>query len=343
VFLNPAILQVGAAIGTKGATSVSNAQATSISPLARVWSLLPATVDYRVRIAAWASLVCQIVLVGTGGLVRLTSSGLGCPTWPECSTGTFVTTPAMGYHGLIEFGNRLLTFVLVIIVIAAFLSILRIRRVRRDLFWLTFVQGMSIPFQAVLGGVSVLAKLNPYVVGSHFIVSMILVRIATTLVYRVTHGPRGPGAATPRWFALVTRSAAALVAVTVVLGILTTGAGPHAGDADTHRNGLDPRVIEVVHAVPAFAVFALTLILVAATLRLGLPRRFVLMLLGVEVAQIVVGLIQANTGLPPLLVGSHLVLAALLVAAMTAVTHTLRSDADLAEPPAVAATAAAVR
>ncbi|RKR74159.1 COX15/CtaA family protein [Frondihabitans australicus] len=318
-----------------------------MKPLGRlwstVWSWLPSGVDRRVVVVAWASLVCQIVLVGTGGLVRLTGSGLGCPTWPQCGDGSFVTTPAMGYHGVIEFGNRMLTFVLVIVVIAAFLSILRFRKVRRDLFWLTFIQGMSIPFQAVLGGISVLAKLNPYVVGSHFIVSMILVRIATTLVYRVTHGPRGTSAATPAWFANVARVTAVFVAITVVLGILTTGAGPHAGDAHTHRNGLDPRVIEVVHAVPAFAVFGLTILLVIATYRLGLPRRLVTMLLAVEVAQIAVGLIQANTGLPSLLVGAHLVLAALLVSAMTAVGHTLQSDVDLTAAPADAAAAAAVR
>ncbi|MCU1526875.1 MAG: cytochrome oxidase assembly protein [Frondihabitans sp.] len=305
---------------------MSNAQATSTGLLARVWGWFPSEVDRTVKVVAWASLACQIVLVGTGGLVRLTGSGLGCPTWPECSDGSFVTTPAMGYHGIIEFGNRMLTFVLVIIVIAAFLSILKIRRQRRDLFWLTFVQGMSIPFQAVLGGITVLAKLNPYVVGSHFIVSMILVRIATTLVYRVYYGPKGRSAASPRWYERTTHVTAVFVAITVVLGILTTGAGPHAGDAHTHRNGLDPKIIEVFHAVPAFVVFGLTLVLVAFAVKLGLPRFFPVALLSVEVAQIVVGLVQANTGLPPLLVGSHLVLAALLVAAMTATAHSLRRD-----------------
>lgn len=319
---------------------MTNAQATASGPLTKIWSLLPSRVDKRVRIIAWASLVCQLVLVGTGGLVRLTGSGLGCPTWPECTTGSLVTTPEMGLHGIIEFGNRLLTFVLVIIVILAFFAVFRMRKVRRDLFWLTLIQALSIPFQAVLGGISVLAKLNPYVVGSHFIVSMVLVRITATLVYRVYHGPRGASAATPPWYAAVTRIAAVFVAITVVLGILTTGAGPHAGDANTHRNGFDPKVIEVLHAIPAFAVFALTLVLVAAAVRLGLPRVFPLLLLGVEVAQIVVGLVQANTGLPPLLVGTHLVLAGLLVAAMTAVTHTLQSDTDLTKPVEVAAVAA---
>jgi len=287
---------------------------------------LPSTVDRRIRIVAWASLVCQVVLVGTGGLVRLTSSGLGCPTWPQCGDGSFTTTPALGYHGIIEFGNRLLTFALVVVVIAAFLAILRIRRVRRDLFWITFAQGMSIPFQAVVGGISVLAKLNPYVVGLHFVISMVLVGLATMLVYRVYYGPKGASAATPPWFARLTWLTALLVGVTVLLGILTTGAGPHAGDAKTHRNGLDPAVIEFAHAVPAFAVFGLTIVLVIASVRVGLPRRFPVMLLCVEIAQIAVGLIQANTGLPPFLVGSHLVLASLLVAAMMATRLTLTND-----------------
>ncbi len=320
---------------------MSNAQATSMGVIARVWSWLPARIDRRVRFIAWASLACQLLLVGTGGLVRLTGSGLGCPTWPECTAGSIVTTPEMGFHGIIEFGNRLLTFVLVIIVILAFFAVFRMRKVRRDLFWLTLIQALSIPFQAVLGGISVLAKLNPYVVGSHFIVSMVLVRIAATLVYRVYHGPRGTSAATPPWYALTTRVAAVFVAITVVLGILTTGAGPHAGDENTHRNGFDPKLIETLHAVPAFAVFVLTLALVVGAIRLGLPRLFPLLLLAVEVLQITVGLIQANTGLPPFLVGVHLVLAGLLVAAMTAVTHTLESDADLAKPAPEAATIAA--
>lgn len=320
---------------------MSNAQGTSTGLVSKLWSWLPSRVDRRVRIVAWASLICQVVLVGTGGLVRLTGSGLGCPTWPQCSDGSFVTTPEMGLHGIIEFGNRMLTFVLVIIVIAAFVSILRIRRERRDLFWLTLVQGLSIPFQAVLGGVTVLVKLNPYVVGSHLIVSMILVRITTTLVYRTYHGPRGDSAATPVWYARVAEVAAVFVGITVILGILTTGAGPHAGDAHTHRNGFDPQIIEFAHAVPAFVVFGLTIVLVVAALRSGLPSRYPLMLLGVEVVQIIVGLIQANTGLPPFLVGLHMVLAALLVAAMTATLHTLRSDTDLVKPPVEAARVAA--
>ncbi|WP_423924091.1 COX15/CtaA family protein [Frigoribacterium sp. 2-23] len=310
---------------------MSNAQVTRPGLLSRFWLWLPSTVDRRVRFLAWASFVCQVVLIGTGGAVRLTGSGLGCPTWPECAAGSFTNTPEMGIHGFIEFGNRMLTFVLSIIVILVFLSVLRIRKVRRDLFWLTFAQGMSIPFQAVLGGITVLVKLNPYVVGAHFVVSIVLVALTATLVYRVKRGPRGATAATPRWYAIVTHVTSFVVAVTVLVGVLTTGAGPHAGDADTHRNGLDPAVLEHVHSWPAYTTFALTLLLVIAALRLGLPRRFPLLLLAVELVQIAVGLLQARTGLPPVLVGSHMVLAGLLVAAMTATVLSLKNDQTLDE------------
>jgi cytochrome c oxidase assembly protein subunit 15 len=174
---------------------VSKADQTTPGVLSRAWAWLPTTVDSRVRFIAWASLVCQVLLIGTGGAVRLTGSGLGCPTWPRCTDDSFVSTPEMGVHGVIEFGNRLLTFVLTLVVILAFLAVLRIRKVRPELFRITLVQGLSIPFQAVLGGITVLTGLNPYIVGAHFVVSVVLVALTTVLVYRVLHGPRGTRAA----------------------------------------------------------------------------------------------------------------------------------------------------
>jgi cytochrome c oxidase assembly protein subunit 15 len=323
---------------------VSKTDPNATGLLARAWSWLPTTVDRRVRIVVWASFVCQVLLIGTGGAVRLTGSGLGCPTWPRCTADSFVSTPEMGIHGVIEFGNRLLTFVLTAVVILAFLSVLRMRRVRRELFWLTFAQGMSIPLQAVLGGITVLTGLNPYIVGVHFLVSIVLVALTTTLVYRVLRGPRGHHAATPPGYAVLARVTAVVVLLTVVVGILTTGAGPHAGDAQTPRNGLAPEVMEHVHSWPAYATLLLTVALVAWTVRAGLPRRFPLLLLGVELVQVAVGLLQARTGLPPVLVGTHMVLAALLVAAMTAVLLTLRNDqAEDELEPIVAAAEPALR
>lgn len=287
---------------------------------------LPRTVDARVRAAAVASLVTQILIVGTGGAVRLTGSGLGCPTWPKCTEDSFVNTPEMGIHGVIEFGNRLLTFVLVIVAILMFLSIVRMRRERRDLFVLSIVLGLGIPAQAVIGGISVLTNLDPYVVGLHFVLSAVLVVLATVLVWRVYRGPRGARLPLPVWLSAVVHATAAIVAVTILVGILTTGSGPHAGDGGAARNGLDSELLQHLHAWPAYATVLGTLVIVVAAWRLGQRRllRFALILLAIEAAQVAVGLAQANLGLPEILVGIHMVLSVCLAAAMTAVVLSLR-------------------
>jgi cytochrome c oxidase assembly protein subunit 15 len=293
---------------------------------------LPNTVDRRVRVFAWLSLACQTLLIGTGGAVRLTGSGLGCPTWPRCTADSFTATEEMGIHGVIEFGNRLLTFVLVVIAIAAFVSVVRMRVERRDLFVLTLLQGLSIPTQAVLGGITVLTGLNPYIVGLHFVVSIVLVALTTTLVYRVLCGPRGTRLLVPGWYAGLTHVATALVAITVLIGILTTGSGPHAGDADTPRNGMNSELLQHFHSWPAYALFAVTIVLAVSAWRAGASmqrvRTFAFALLGVEVVQMIVGLTQARLGLPEILVGLHMVLAAVLVAAMTALVLSQRSVAS---------------
>lgn len=310
---------------------------TATSLRGRLWRMLPDHVDRRVRAIAWLSLVFQVVLIGTGGAVRLTASGLGCPTWPSCTADSFVNTPEMGAHGVIEFTNRMLTFVLSAIVILAFLFVLRYRKARPDLFGLTLAQGLSIPFQAVLGGITVLTGLNPYVVGAHFAVSIALVVVTTVLVWRVQFGRAGSADAAPGWYVGITRVMAAFAAVTVVMGILTTGSGPHAGDNSdparpAPRNGLDPELLQHVHSWPAYATLVLTVALVIAAAVVGIrrSRRFVLALLLVELAQVAVGISQARLGLPELLVGIHMVLAGCLVAAVTAVVLSTRQDANAA-------------
>ncbi|MGU3408652.1 COX15/CtaA family protein [Microbacterium sp. M1A1_1b] len=297
------------------------------------WWSLPRSVDPRVVVLAWASFVVEVVLIGTGGLVRLTASGLGCPTWPRCTADSLVSTPEMGVHGIIEFGNRLLTFVLVVVAIAMFLAVIRMRRTRPELFWLAFAQGAAIPVQAVIGGLSVLTNLNPYVVGLHFVVSTALVAVTATLVYRSMNGPRTERRLVPNWYTGVVRGTIAATVVTVLLGILTTGSGPHAGADEAvdggrlHRTGLDPAVLQHVHAVPAYILFALTLVLVVGAVRLRLSSRWALVLLVVEFVQIAVGLTQARTALPVGLVGTHMVLAGLLVGAVTVVTLSTRATA----------------
>lgn len=312
----------------------------------RIIAWLPDRVDARLKVIAWVYFIGQIVLVGTGGLVRLTSSGLGCPTWPKCTADSLVNTPEMGIHGFIEFGNRILSALLGVVAIIAFLAILRLRKERKDLFWLTLLAGLGIPAQAVIGGLSVLSDLNPYVVGLHFVVSIVLVCLCTAFVLRIHTVPGPRVRAVPGWFAGAAHLTSLFVAVTIIVGILTTGSGPHAGDANAPRNNLNPEILEHVHAIPAYVTFALTLVLVVASLRIRTTRvhRYAMYLLAVEVLQIAVGLIQANTGLPGILVGIHMMLAAALAAAMTAVILSLKAPAaasDAAEPSAVSGSVAA--
>jgi cytochrome c oxidase assembly protein subunit 15 len=298
----------------------------------RLTQWLPATVDARVRVAAWATFVAQILIVVTGGAVRLTASGLGCPTWPKCTPESVVTTPEMGIHGIIEFGNRLLTFVLVIIAIAAFVLVWRLRRERRDLFWLTLLIGLGIPAQAVIGGISVLTQLNPYVVGLHFVVSLALVVLSTVFVYRVYRGNASRTWIVEPTFASLPQVlwlAAGFQMFTVTLGILTTGSGPHAGDADAPRNGLNSDVLQHLHSYPAYAAVALTALalILAIRARVAPVTRALTALLAINIAQIVVGIAQSRLGLPELLVGLHMLLACLVTAAVTNALLNLRRPA----------------
>ena len=293
----------------------------------------PTAIDRKVRIATWTTWVVQILIVVTGGAVRLTASGLGCPTWPTCTEESLVTTPEMGIHGIIEFGNRLLTFVLVIVAVVTFALVFRMRKNRRDLFWLTLLIGLGIPAQAVIGGISVLMQLNPYVVGLHFIVSIVMVVLSTMLVFRVYHGnaPRSwimtPLVGTLPWVVWV---AAVFQIATIILGILTTGSGPHAGDADAPRNGLDGGILQTLHSYPAYVAVGLTVLALVLAARGSFiaERNALLILLVVNAAQITVGIIQARTGLPPLLVGIHMLLACLVASATTYALLNLRKPAQ---------------
>ncbi len=300
------------------------------SQLGRV---VPRTVTGWVRIIAVASLAAEILLVATGAAVRLTDSGLGCPTWPRCTAETLQPTAAMGVHGLIEFGNRLLTGVLTVVALLAFLAVVRQWRSRRDLFVLALAQLISIPLQAVIGGITVLTKLNPWMVGAHFVFSLLLVALMTVFVERSRSEPGRRERAAPLWYVIVAHITTLLLAVTLVLGILTTGSGPHAGDAHSIRNGLDPVVLQDFHSLPAYGLGIATLVLLVGAI---VHRRMVApvsALLAVEIAQIVVGVVQAHNGLPPQLVILHELLAALVTAAMVWTVRSLKAPAARAGVP----------
>ena len=287
---------------------------------------LPTSVRSRaVRVVTWLNLIAQIGIVGTGGLVRLTASGLGCPTWPKCTEDSFVNTAEMGIHGVIEFGNRLLTFVLLAIVIAQIVVLWKSRRERRDLWWLSIGLLAGIPIQAVIGGVSVWTQLNPYVVGLHFIVSAILVSVASVLLSRVKdRGDRPRLRDVPALSWII----AALTAVVLTIGVLTTGAGPHAGDADAPRNGLDAELVQHFHSWPAYVTVAL---IVLATLRsAGVQRRWWLAVTIAYTLQIVIGIAQSRLGLPIELVAVHIVLSMIVTSTVTAAVYRSTTSGSIA-------------
>jgi len=295
------------------------------------WRWLPDRVDARIRVFAWLSFLAELTIIGTGGAVRLTGSGLGCPTWPTCTAESLVPTPEMGVHGIIEFGNRTLTGLVGILAVIVLVLVLRIRRERPGLFVLAFVVLGGVVAQAIVGGITVLTGLNPFIVGFHYVASLVLVGSAAAFLALMGEPAGARVSVVPRWHAMLAHIGSAVLLVTVAVGVLTTGAGPHSGDADAGRNGFDVEVLEHVHAWPAYALFALTIALLVAAwrVRASAPRvlSWTAALLGVELVQIAVGLYQARNGLPELAVGIHMVLAGLLVATMTVLVIRMKEAA----------------
>ncbi|WP_245916612.1 COX15/CtaA family protein [Nocardioides gansuensis] len=271
---------------------------------------------------AVANLVANVGIVVTGGAVRLTGSGLGCPTWPRCTEESYVVHGELGIHGAIEFGNRMLTFVLVVIAVACWVatlaSLVRTWRSRRDWrpFVLATVIALGIPAQAIIGGVTVLTDLNPWVVSLHLLVSMAIVGVCVALLDEL-RGPERVASTQPlqrlTWLVL------ALAWVVLYLGTVVTGSGPHSGDLESRRTGLDPQLMSHVHAIAVYALVAATLGLVVWA-RGGGQQPLASAaggLLLLELAQGLLGFVQYWTDLPVLLVGLHMLGAALVSAAVT--------------------------
>jgi cytochrome c oxidase assembly protein subunit 15 len=272
---------------------------------------------------AIANLVANIVIVLTGGAVRLTASGLGCPTWPNCTKGRLVYHGDLGLHGAIEFGNRMLTYVLVAIAVACVVAAWRRVGVVRPL---ALAIAIGIPLQGVVGGITVLTDLNPWIVAVHLLLSMSMIGLCVWLVDEVD-GPSRPAAG-----ALTRGLAWAVLAVGAVvlwLGTVVTGSGPHAGDEKAPRNGLDPATASHVHgfAVWALVLLTLALMVVAARRNERTLAFFASVLLGLELAQGVLGYVQYYLDLPGLLVGLHMLGAALVAAGLARVVITTRARA----------------
>jgi heme a synthase len=274
-----------------------------------------------------ASIVANVGIVVTGGAVRLTKSGLGCPTWPRCTDESYVTTPEMGVNGVIEFGNRLLTFVVIAIAVAALLAAVLERPRRKPLIVLGLVTLIGLPMQGVIGGITVLTNLNPWVVGLHFLGSIFVITTAYLFYRRVVDTP--VTAPPPRPLRHLARITTAVSLAVVVVGVIVTGAGPHSGDGGAKRNHLDPELISQLHVDLVMLLIGLSVALFFAARIAGVPTRPALILIAVELSQSLIGFVQYFTHLPIVLVGLHMLGACLVWIATLHVLHATRAPAKI--------------
>ncbi len=268
-----------------------------------------------------ALLVLQAGLVVTGGAVRLTGSGLGCPTWPECTDGSIrpvITQAEDQLHAWIEFGNRLIAWLILILALAALVYIVKKLKNRNDfkrVRLLAILQILGFLGQVVLGGITVLTKLNPISVSAHFVLTLPLIAGALALRHRVLDRPILQLQPMTR---TVTKVVTALSFVVLLLGVIVTGTGPHAGDADAKRYPFNFEAVSILHAdsVIALICLAIALYLVVKVSESAevkkLFGRMILIFLAICLAQGAIGYLQYLTGLPELLVGAHLLGATLV-------------------------------
>jgi cytochrome c oxidase assembly protein subunit 15 len=272
--------------------------------------------------------VLQIGLVITGGAVRLTGSGLGCPTWPECTPGSFKPIPHQvqgQVHAWIEFGNRLLTFLLFVFAIAALVAAFKLGKKLREpkdqsrVKFLALAQVLGILGQGVLGGITVLTHLNPIPVAGHFLLSIALIAGALSLRQKMKEKI---GVMTSVITKKMSQVLLGLTVLILTLGTIVTGSGPHAGDIKAKRFGFDPKTVSWIHADTVIALICLTigLILVVHTSEPAeVKAKFggaLKIFLFISLAQGAIGYIQYFTKLPEIIVGLHLLGASLVWLAM---------------------------
>jgi cytochrome c oxidase assembly protein subunit 15 len=336
-----------------------------LTTLRRLPAALPSGISRRwLRRVLLANLTGQVLIVLSGGIVRLTGSGLGCPTFPQCVPGSYipVVTQPQGFHKFIEFGNRMLTFVLTVLAVAALVAVWRYVRsgqAPRRLLPLGAVPIVGVFAQALIGGISVLTQLNPTVVAIHFLVSMVLIAGSTVLLLVAVPSSSGPGSSGPgssgpgssgpslgiddvvssrpgpRIRVLAAGLAVMLVPM-LALGTVVTGSGPHSGDAnDPNRFSFDIQVVARLHSGSVW-VFTILLVALLITLRrtAGRPavRQRALILLGLTVAQGVVGYVQYALGVPIALVAVHMLGASLMVVTVTATVYAAFSGTRAGTP-----------
>lgn len=259
----------------------------------------------------------QMAIVVTGGAVRITGSGLGCPTWPECTPGSYTPVPNQAegqVHAWIEFGNRLLTFVLLLGALIALVIAIRVSKhavTKNRIRLLAALQLIGILGQGVLGGITVLTDLHPIPVASHFLLSVFLIAGAISLRYEMV------GIVKQKADGIVATLMPVLIWLTlfvIVAGTIVTGSGPHAGDENAKRFGFSPRVVSWLHADLVIALVVLTLILwlVTRVSQNTVIHRYLSIFLLISLSQGLIGYVQYFTGLPEILVAAHLLGATLV-------------------------------
>ena len=259
----------------------------------------------------------QMAIVVTGAAVRLTGSGLGCPTWPECTPGSYTPVPHQAegqLHAWIEFGNRLLTFVLLLCALLALIIAIKVSKnsvTKSRVRLLAALQVIGIFGQGILGGITVLTDLNPIPVAGHFLLSIFLIAGAISLRYEIV------GILKQKADGIVATLMPILIWLTVlvlVAGTVVTGSGPHAGDENAKRFGFNPRIVSWLHADLVIALIVLTLVLwlITTVSQNKVIHKYLSVFLLICLSQGLIGYVQYFTGLPELIVAAHLLGATLV-------------------------------
>ncbi len=308
---------------------------TPLAHIARRWTPSPRTL----RRAALAPVVMTVVIIVTGGAVRLTGSGLGCDTWPKCTDDSLFATPEQGLHGAIEFGNRMLTYVLSAAVGWAIVAARSTKPWRRGLTRLGWLQFWLVVFNAVLGGITVRLALNPWTVAAHFIAANALLTAAVLTWHRAHEGDTAPRPRVPGPVRKLSWAIAGVSALLIVLGTSVTGSGKHAGDSsDVPRMPWDWTVAAHVHAIAAWVVCALAVAMWLVLRVVDAPndtRARARDLLIVVLLQGGIGYVQYFTSVPEVLVGLHMLGSSLMWIAVLRLALSLRErPVEKAEIPA---------
>ena len=289
-----------------------------------------------VRFVAWAAAISNGLIAVTGATVRVTGSGLGCATWPDCQPGSLVPVAQSGsaaVHQAIEFSNRTLTGVLLVASLGTFLLIVFQRPLRRRLLWLAAIGPIGVIAQAIWGGIVVYTGLRWWTVAPHLLASLVILFAAIAVVVALDESDAPPRPTVPAPLRVLTWVTVAVLGAVCVAGTLVTAAGPHAGDENTPRLDVPVRTLAQLHADLMFVYFGLMVALTVGFLAVHAPRRLLVRawwLVGMTAAQGLIGLVQYATGVPEVLVLVHVFGAVCLVATSALVALATRTRPSVA-------------